>query len=186
MRLLADMLFSNPVGSSGDALARRAPKPFPWPARLHDGSVPTTTPAVIADSEGAMFSLHDCRAASADTGDSEPRSWFAEIIDRLKIKDAGQVLFHYTERRFNPRTLYRYAAGDTPVAGYFIRAVLRSAIGGMFLTEMMRDSDAPWWLEFQEQRAKAALLDQLLTDAKERGIGAAGVRKSDFGVGIGR
>ena len=84
----------------------------------------------------------------ADQTVSDPEErWFADICDVLLPKDAGLAL--HTTTDFEERTCYRYAAGDRKPPGYFIRALLRSREGQVWLNAIMDGSDAPWWRELQ-------------------------------------
>ena len=73
------------------------------------------------------------------------RTWFSEISQQLVPSNAGLVLHILTG--CEERTCYRWAAGQSPVSGWFVRQLLRSEQGGTWLAAIMEGSTAPWWRE---------------------------------------
>jgi hypothetical protein len=94
--------------------------------------------------------------------------WFQQIVRPILPTNAGLVLHAATG--FDERLCYRYARGETQPSGYFARACLRSDLGGPILDGLMSGSTAPWWVELQSLRAKAAALDVLVSELTKRGL----------------
>jgi hypothetical protein len=87
----------------------------------------------------------------------------------LLPKDAGLAL-HYIAgtEDFEERTCYRYASGARKPPAYFLRALLRSDQGSIFLAALMEGSTAPWWRDHLEAAGKAALLDRIKSDLNNK------------------
>jgi len=84
------------------------------------------------------------RGKSVVTGDiSDAEDWFANACKHLLPTKAGTALHFVTG--FDERSCQRYAAGDVKPAAFFLRALLRSPQGWIWLCAAMDGSDADWW-----------------------------------------
>jgi hypothetical protein len=85
---------------------------------------------------------------------SEDENWFADAAKILLPHKAGTAL-HYTTG-FDERSCQRYAAGSIKPPAYFLRALLRSEQGYIWLAALMDGSDASWWRNFENVRKLSA------------------------------
>lgn len=107
-------------------------------------------------SNGQMVSMSNDIPTNRPESVQADSSWFSDVCRQLVRKDAGLALHLLTG--FEERTCYRYAANDRKPPGYFIRALLRSAQGEMWLAALMDGSDATWWKELQKARRIAEVM----------------------------
>jgi hypothetical protein len=77
-------------------------------------------------------------------------NWFADMCRALFNGKAGTALHFITG--FDERSCQRYAAGQVKPPAYFLRALLRSEQGWVFLNALMAGSSAQWWRDFELAR----------------------------------
>lgn len=102
---------------------------------------------------------------SASAADCRPRQdsaeplWFALLCRHLFGANAPKDLEYKTGR--SDRTCRAWAAGDSPPPVNILLVLQRDhSIGRQVLDYVMRDSDAPWWLELQRaERIAAAIVE---------------------------
>lgn len=98
---------------------------------LRAGELPTT---ISADKSVGI--------SVVDDGD-----WFAAACGLLLGQKAGTAL-HFTTG-FDERSCQRYASGSVKPPAYFLRALLRSDQGHVWLAAAMDGSEAEWWRNLQ-------------------------------------
>lgn len=74
--------------------------------------------------------------------------WFAEMVQARHPDKPGTIL--HLNTGVNERLCQKYAAGSVRPSSAFLRALLRSENGWIYLQSIMHGSDAPWWLELQQ------------------------------------
>lgn len=114
--------------------------------------------AIEHDGQSATENIIACQTAS------EPSDWFGDLARPLLIDtDAGFALHLLTG--LLPNTCARYVAktesSRRQPPGYFIRALLRSEQGGIWLRAFMDGCEPKWWREQQSAEQKAELVERI-------------------------
>lgn len=87
---------------------------------------------------------------TAETGSDSSSNWFSPACRQIIGKDPGIPLRIITG--FPERTCYRYAAEGIPQGGDFVRALLRSEGGHVWLNVLMDGADPQWWRDLATAR----------------------------------
>lgn len=83
-------------------------------------------------------------------GDKSDADWFAEVCSVLFAHKAGTQLHYATGH--DERSCQRYASGQVRPPAYFLRALLRSEQGQVWLAALMDGSGSAWWAELRAAR----------------------------------
>jgi hypothetical protein len=74
--------------------------------------------------------------------------WMGRILEEIFPTDTAVNV--HRETGFNIRTCKRYVTGESRAPHRFLRAMLLSDQGELFLRILMRGCQEEWWLEFEE------------------------------------
>lgn len=101
----------------------------------------------VATASSVTCDISDAPASAKYVADE---NWFSVSCLSLYNGKAGTAL-HY-ETGFDERSCQRYAAGQVKPPAYFLRELLRSEHGGVWLAALMEGSNPQWWRQLAAAR----------------------------------
>lgn len=109
----------------------------------------------------AAISQHvrsDAEKTSAVKFDADERGWFAAVAQALLPTKPGTALHYITG--YDERLCQKYAAGTVKPSAHFLRVLLRSENGDVWLRAILDDCTAQWWRDQERHRRMGEAADR--------------------------